>query len=70
MGNVAKDVAPEVLDNIKHNIKLLHDQLNKTRDELYDAKDVAGITEKYWKKVEEAATTLSIRLRLSFPALI
>lgn len=67
VGHVAKDVAPDVLENIKHNIKLVSDQLNKTKDALYDAKDAAGLNEKYWKKVEEARNYFVDQVESLFP---
>lgn len=67
VGNVAKDVAPEVLENLRRNIKLISDQLNKTKDDLYNAKDSAGTSEKYWKKVEEARNYFVDQVEALFP---
>lgn len=67
VGNVAKDVSPEVLDSIKRNIKLISEQLNKTKDELYNAKDAANLSERYWKKVEEARNYFVDQVEALFP---
>lgn len=67
VSNLSKDVAPEVLENVKRNIQLISDQLNKKRDELYDAKDAANISEKYWKKVEEARNYFVDQVEALFP---
>lgn len=67
MGNVAKDVAPEVLESVRRNIKLVSDQLNQKKDDLYNAKDSAHLSEKYWKKVEEARNYFVDQVEALFP---
>lgn len=64
---MAKDVSPEVLDSIKRNIKLISEQLNKTKDELYNAKDAANLSERYWKKVEDARNYFVDQVEALFP---
>lgn len=67
VANVAKDVAPEVLEKTRRNIRVISDQLNKSKDDLYNAKDSANLSEKYWKKVEEARNYFVDQVQTLFP---
>lgn len=67
VANVAKDVSPEVVEKTRRKIRAIADELNKTKDELYNAKDSAGLTEKYWKKVEEARNYFVDQVHSLFP---
>lgn len=64
---MTKDVAPEVLESVRRNIRLVSDQLNNAKDELYNAKDSAALSEKYWKKVEEARNYFVDQVESLFP---
>lgn len=67
VANVAKDVSPEIVEKTRRKIRVIADELNKTKDELYNAKDSAGLTEKYWKKVEEARNYFVDQVHTLFP---
>lgn len=66
---VAKDVAPEVLEKTRRNIRVVSDELNKFKDDLYNAKDSANLSEKYWKKVEEARNYFIDQVETLFPGI-
>lgn len=66
---VSKDVAPEVLEATRRNIRVISEQLNKAKDELYNAKDSASLSEKYWKKVEEARNYFIDQVETLFPGI-
>lgn len=66
---VAKDAAPEVLEKTRRNIRVISEQLNKAKDELYNAKDSANLSEKYWKKVEEARNYFIDQVETLFPGI-
>lgn len=66
---VAKDVAPELLEKTRRNIRVVSDELNKSKDELYNAKDSANLSEKYWKKVEEARNYFVDQVESLFPGI-
>lgn len=69
VGNVAKDVAPELLEKTRRNIRIISDELNKSKDELYNAKDSANLAERYWKKVEEARNYFVDQMEALFPGI-
>lgn len=64
---VAKNVPPELIEKTQRNILVISDQLNKSKDALYDAKDSAKMSEKYWKKVEEARNYFVDQVQALFP---
>lgn len=64
---VSKDVAPELIEKTQRNINVISEQLNKSKDSLYDAKDSAKLSEKYWKKVEEARNYFVDQVHALFP---
>lgn len=64
---VGKNVAPEILEKTSRNILVISDQLNKSKDSLYEAKDSAKLSEKYWKKVEEARNYFVDQVQTLFP---
>lgn len=66
---LAKDVAPEVLEKTRRNIRAVTDELNKAKDDLYNAKDSASLSEKYWKKVEEARNYFVDQVETLFPGI-
>ncbi len=49
-----KDVANELKESLKNKISLFHNNLNSAKSEVHKAKDLAGMSENYWKKVEAA----------------
>lgn len=66
---VAKDVVPEILEKTRRNIRVITDELNKSKDDLYNAKDSANLSEKYWKKVEEARNYFVDQVETLFPGI-
>lgn len=64
---VDKHVSPEVVEKTQRKITAIVDQLNKSKDKLYDAKDSANVSEKYWKKVEEARNYFVDQVQALFP---
>lgn len=64
---VDKHVSPEVVEKTQRKITAIVDQLNKSKDTLYDAKDSAKVSEKYWKKVEEARNYFVDQVQALFP---
>lgn len=69
VASVAKDVLPEVLEKTRRNIRLVSEELNKSKDELYNAKDSANLSERYWKKVEEARNYFVDQIESLFPGI-
>lgn len=67
--NVSKDVSPEVVEKTRRKIRIIADELNKTKDDLYNAKDSANISEKYWNKVEEARNYFVDQIHTLFPGI-
>lgn len=65
--NIDKNVAPELIEKMQRNILVITDQLNKSKDALYNAKDAANLSEKYWKKVEEARHYFIDQIQALFP---
>lgn len=65
--SVGKDVSPELIERTQRNILVITDQLNKSKDTLYNAKDSAKLSEKYWKKVEEARHYFMDQIQALFP---
>ncbi|XP_031616740.1 MICOS complex subunit Mic60 isoform X2 [Contarinia nasturtii] len=65
--SVGKNVAPEIIEKTQRNIAVIADQLNKSKDSLYEAKDSAKLSEKYWKKVEEARHYFVDQVQALFP---
>lgn len=47
-------MAPEAVNQVRQRIQHLRQHIDTTRDELYEAKQSASISEKYWRKVETA----------------
>lgn len=66
---VAKNVAPELLEKTRRNIRVIGEELSKSKDELYNAKDSANLSEKYWKKVEEARNYFVDQVETLFPGI-
>ncbi|XP_055313311.1 MICOS complex subunit Mic60 isoform X2 [Sitodiplosis mosellana] len=64
---VSKNVAPEIIEKTQRNITVIADQLSKSKDSLYEAKDSAKLSEKYWKKVEEARNYFIDQVQALFP---
>lgn len=64
---VSKDVAPELIEKAQRNILVTTNQLTKSKDSLYSAKDSAKLSEKYWKKVEEARNYFVDQMQALFP---
>lgn len=64
---VAKNVTPELIEKAQRNILVITNQLNKSKDTLYSAKDSAKLSEKYWKKVEEARNYFVDQVQALFP---
>lgn len=64
---VDKNVSPDIIEKTQRKITLILDQLNKSKDSLYDAKDSAKLSEKYWKKVEEARNYFVDQVQALFP---
>lgn len=67
LSTLGKEVSPDVLEKTKRSILNTTDQLNKSKDELYNAKDSAKLSEKYWKKVEEARNYFVDQVQALFP---
>lgn len=66
---VAKNVPGELIEKTQRNILVITDQLNKSKDSLYNAKDSAKLSEKYWKKVEEARNYFVDQVQALFPGI-
>lgn len=66
---VAKDASPDVVEATRRKIRAVSDQLNKTKDDLYAAKDSANLSEKYWKRVEEARNYFAEQVHELFPGI-
>lgn len=49
-----KDVSHELKNSVKNKISLFYNNLNGAKLEVFKAKDLAGVSENYWKKVEAA----------------
>lgn len=64
---VGKSVPPELVEKTQRNILVITDQLNKSKDTLYNAKDGAKVSENYWKKVEEARNYFVDQVQALFP---
>lgn len=64
---VGKDVSPDVIEKTQRGINAISDQLNKSKEALYGAKDSAKLSEKYWKKVEEARNYFVDQVQALFP---
>lgn len=67
IASVGKNVASDVLEKTRRSILFISDQLNKSKEELYNAKDAAHISEKYWKKLEEARNYFVDQVQSLFP---
>lgn len=65
--SVGQSVAPELIEKTQRKILVITDQLNKSKDTLYNAKDSAKLSEKYWKKVEEARNYFVDQMQALFP---
>lgn len=65
--SVGQSVAAEAIERTQRNILVITDQLNKSKDTLYNAKDSAKLSEKYWKKVEEARNYFVDQIQTLFP---
>lgn len=63
---IGKNIPADVVEKTQRNITVVHDQLNKAKDDLYDAKDSAKLSEKYWKKVEEARNYFNDQVQTLF----
>lgn len=61
-----KNVPSEIIEKTQRNVTVINDQLNKSKDALYDAKDSAKLSEKYWKKVEEARNYFNDQVQALF----
>jgi mitofilin len=51
---VAANAPEELKSSIKNKINLFSNNLKKAKSEVYQSKDLAGMSENYWKKVEAA----------------
>lgn len=66
---VGKDLPSELIEKTQRNVTVITDQLNKSKDSLYDAKDSAKLSENYWKKVEEARNYFADQVQALFPGI-
>lgn len=66
---IGKDHAPEIVEKIQRNIKNINERLNTCKDELYNAKDSANLSEKYWRKVESARYYFVNEVEALFPGI-
>lgn len=64
--SIGKNVPADVVEKTQRNITVVHDQLNKAKDALYDAKDSAKSSEKYWKQVEAARNYFNDQIQALF----
>lgn len=63
---IGKNVPADVVEKTQRKIAVVHDHLNQAKDALYDAKDSAKLSEKYWKKVEEARNYFNDQIQILF----
>uniref|UniRef100_A0A1A9VAH5 MICOS complex subunit MIC60 n=1 Tax=Glossina austeni TaxID=7395 RepID=A0A1A9VAH5_GLOAU len=69
---LAKAAKPENHDQIiavRNKIKTLVDHINRVKDELYRNKDLANMSEKYWKNVEKARNYFVEEIETIFPGI-
>uniref|UniRef100_A0A1B0BMJ6 MICOS complex subunit MIC60 n=1 Tax=Glossina palpalis gambiensis TaxID=67801 RepID=A0A1B0BMJ6_9MUSC len=69
---LAKAAKPENHDQIiavRNKIKTLIDHINRVKDELYRNKDLANMSEKYWKNVEKARNYFVEEIETIFPGI-
>ncbi|XP_037814732.1 MICOS complex subunit Mic60 isoform X1 [Lucilia sericata] len=69
---LAKAAKPENHDQIlavRNKIKKLVDHINNVKDELYKNKDIASMSEKYWRNVEKARNYFVDEIESIFPGL-
>lgn len=52
---------------IRHKIKTIIEHINAVKDELYRTKDMAALSEKYWKKVEASRNYFADQIESIFP---
>lgn len=67
IGTIAKDTAPELIENVRGNIAKFTKSLDAAKDELYMAKDTAKLSEKYWRNVEAARNYFVNEIEGLFP---
>lgn len=67
VNSLSHNVAPDAVEGVKNRIKLIQDQLNKCKDDLYNMKDLADSSEKYWRKIEEARNHFVDEIESLFP---
>lgn len=51
LAKAAKPENHEQIMAVRNKVKTLVDHINKVKDELYQSKDLASISEKYWRNV-------------------
>lgn len=56
------DVADELKNSLMNKISLFHDHLNSAKSEVFKAKELAGLSENYWKKVSSFKIILFISI--------
>ncbi|XP_050338845.1 MICOS complex subunit Mic60 isoform X1 [Bactrocera neohumeralis] len=59
----------EQITTIRKKIKTLVDHINHVKDELYQHKDLAAVSEKYWRNVEKARNYFVEEIESIFPGL-
>lgn len=64
---MVKDTAPELIENVKSNIQKFSNNLDTAKDQLYNAKDTAKLSEKYWRNIEAARNYFVNEIEALFP---
>lgn len=66
LAKFAKPENHEQIFGVRNKVKDLMDHINKAKDELYKNKDLAQISEKYWKNVSSFEYSLQRISRFCF----
>lgn len=67
LNNLVKDSAPDLVENVKNNIQKFSNHLDAAKEKLYNAKDTAKLSEKYWRNVETSRNYFVNEIEALFP---
>lgn len=66
---IAKDSSPELIEKVGNHIRSTSDHLNNIKEQLYNAKDSAGQSEKFWRNVEASRNYFVDEVEALFPGI-
>lgn len=66
---IAKDSSVELIEKVGDHIRSTSDHLNRVKDQMYDAKDTAKLSEKFWRNVETSRNYFIDEVEALFPGL-